>query len=654
MKKSADGSESIIASNGHAPVTTISKPRKSKKRKEVENQDTGLPELPELEALPHILLRRASKHPKRTAMREKRNGQYCDITWQEYGVNVCELAAGLISLGLERGETVGLQSANRPEFPYSDLGVLVAGGITVAVYPNTSAQGLAYILTHSQARFLIIDTVDRYNKVCELASQLEFLENIILIEWQKGLKIPGRIKLYSFAEICEMGRDSIMDDGELIARSVEQIKLDDTAIIIYTSGTTGPPKGAMLSHKNLSFICTTMGALTPDLEEPETFISFLPMAHALERIGCLYFSIYHGGCIGFAERLETVATDILEIRPTVLYGVPRFFEKIYNGIGAAVEKGGWVKKRVFNWALNVGKQVARRKMKGRSIGLLLRFKYWMADRLVFQKLRERLGGRVKYIASGGAPLSAAISEFFYSVGLPIMEAYGATETSAPATITRPDSLRFGTVGPPIPHVQVKIADDGEILINGAGVCKGYYKEPEATARTFVDGWYYSGDIGHFDAEGNLVITDRKKDIIITSAGKNIPPQNIENVLKTSQYINQAMVHGDRRKYLTALITLNPETIKTFADKEGLSDKTMTQLAQDKKVFKLIEQEVITCNKELASYERIKKFVILTEDFSVETGELTPTLKVKRKVVTEKYRDLLDSMYEKDFAADMAD
>lgn len=408
----------------------------------------------------------------------------------------------------------------------------------------------------------------------------------------------------------------------------------------------------MLAHRNISFVCSTMNSIATDIGEHETFISFLPLAHVLERIGCLYFSIYNGGTIGFAERLETVAKDILEIRPTILYGVPRFFEKIYNGVMASVESGNWVKQKIFHWAIGVGRQVAKRKIKARRVGLFLQLKYWMAEKLVFQKLKERLGGRVKFIVSGGAPLGRAISEFFYSVGLPIMEAYGATETSAPATITRPESLRVGTVGPPIPDIEIQIAEDGEILIRGEGVCQGYYKDPEATQQAFVDGWYYSGDIGHFDEEGNLVITDRKKDIIITSAGKNIPPQNIENALKTSSYINQAMVYGDKRKYLIALITLNAEAIQTFAAKEGINRQDISELVIDRKVYHLIEREIANKNRELASYERIKRFTILAEDFSVENGELTPTLKVKRKVVAAKYQSLFDSMYEKDFATQL--
>lgn len=608
----------------------------------------------EVESIPAILLRRVAQHPDHVAFRVKRDGRFHDIKWLEYGAQVCELAAGLIELGLERGETVGLMSANCPEFCYTDMGTLIAGGMTVAIYTNTSAQGLAYILNHCEARFLVVDTVERFEKIREIAAELQYLEHIILVERKKGLKPFARVKLHYFDALRELGRATIKADEQIIARSMEKLNIEDTAIIIYTSGTTGPPKGAMLTHYNVSFICTTMNELRPELTEHEVFISFLPMAHALERIGCLYFSTFNGGTIGFAEKLETVASDILEIRPTVLYGVPRFFEKIYNGVLAAVEQGGKVKRAVFNWAVKVGQQAARRQTRGRKLGLSLRVKYWLANRLVFNRLRARLGGRVKYIVSGGAPLSAQISEFFYGAGLPIMEAYGATETCAPATVTRPESLRFGTVGQPIPHVDVKIAEDGEILIRGGGVCKGYFKDSDATARTFVDGWYYSGDIGHFDAEGNLVITDRKKDIIITSAGKNIPPQNIENILKTSPYINQAMVHGDKRKYLTALITLNPETVAAFAAKEGLGHKTMAELAKDEKIYKLIEAEVAAKNRELASYERIKRFIILEQDFTVENGELTPTLKVKRKVVTEKYRELLDSMYEKEFASALVD
>lgn len=604
-----------------------------------------------LEPIPITLLRRTNKHPEKIALRVKQKARFLDITWADYGKKVSEMAAGLFAMGLERGEKVALISTNRPEFAYTDLGVLVTGAITVAIYPSTIPSGIAYILNHSEARFLIVDTIERLEKVYQVIDELKYLEEIILMDWSGDIESPKKIKLHNFSDILTLGQEQIEADQALIEQMASSIKLEDTAIIIYTSGTTGPPKGAMLSHNNISFICSTMNSVATDVQEHETFISFLPLAHALERIGCLYFAIYNGGTIGFAERLESVPADILEIRPTILYGVPRFFEKIYNGVMTTVEKGNWIKRRVFHWAIGVGRQVAKRRLKRRKIGLVLQLKHWMAEKLVFQKIQSKLGGRVKFLISGGAPLGVNISDFFFSMGLPIMEAYGATETSAPATITRPESYRIGTVGQPIPDVEVKIAEDGEILIRGAGVCKGYYKDSEATKRTFIDGWYYSGDIGHFDSDGNLVITDRKKDIIITSGGKNIPPQNIENLLKTSPYINQAMVHGDKRNYLTALITLNPETIIGFAQKEGITGQNTADLSTNNKVYLLIDKEITLKNRELASYERIKKFVILPRDFSIEHGELTPTLKVKRKEVTEKYKDLLEGMYEKEFASE---
>ncbi len=639
--------KSTTSNTTNSKITSEKTNRKTRKQAITEKPDFSLA----LEAIPITLLRRANKHPEKIALRVKRRHRFLDITWEEYGRKVSEMAAGLFSLGLERGEKVALISANRPEFAYSDLGILITGAVTVAIYPSTTPSGIAYILNHSEARFLIVDTVERLEKIYEVMDELKYLEEIILADWIEDAIVPRKFKLHSFEQILELGQEQIEADQALIEQMSSSIKLDDTAIIIYTSGTTGPPKGAMLSHRNISFICSTMNSVATDIQEHETFISFLPLAHALERLGCLYFAIHNGGTIGFAERLESVPADILEIRPTILYGVPRFFEKIYNGVIATVENGSWVTRKIFYWSVNVGNQVAKRKQKRRKIGLVLQLKHWMAEKLVFQKLHERLGGRVKFIISGGAPLGVNISNFFFSIGLPIMEAYGATETSAPATITRPESYRIGTVGQPIPDVEVKIAEDGEILIRGANVCKGYYKDSEATKRTFVDGWYYSGDVGHFDSEGNLVITDRKKDIIITSGGKNIPPQNIENLLKTSPYINQVMVHGDKRKYLTALVTLNPETIIAFAEKESLPNKNIADLAMDRKVRQLIDQEIAIKNQELASYERIKRFVILPRDFSIEHGELTPTLKVKRKEVTEKYKDLLEGMYEKEYASE---
>ncbi|MFY9225464.1 MAG: long-chain fatty acid--CoA ligase [Blastocatellia bacterium] len=603
-----------------------------------------------LEAIPLILLQRAKKHPERIALKVKNNGQFQDITWAEYGRKVSQMAAGLLALGLERGEKVAIISANRPEFAYSDLGVMIAGAVTVAIYPSSTPKSIAYILNHCEARFLIVDNQEKIEKILEVIEELKYLEKIVLVDVGEKIKLPKKIKLQFFEDILALGQEHLDTDEELLTQSINKLNLEDTAIIIYTSGTTGQPKGAMLAHKNISFICATMASVATGVQEHETFISFLPLAHVLERLGCLYFSIHNGGTIGFVEKLETVATDILDIRPTILYGVPRFFEKIYNGVMTAVMDGSWIKRNIFLWAVNVGRQVEKRKQKHRKIGIVLQLKYWLAEKLVFEKIRARLGGRVKSIISGGAPLGVNISEFFANVGMPIMEAYGATETSAPATITRPEALRVGTVGTPIPDVEVKIAEDGEILIRGGGVCQGYYKDPEATKQAFIDGWYYSGDIGHFDDEGNLIITDRKKDIIITSGGKNIAPQNIENILKSSPFINNAMVYGDRRKYLTALITLNPETITTYAAKEKIKTSDLATLVKKHQIRMLIEEEIAKKNRELASYERIKKFSILPKDFSIENGELTPTLKVKRREVTQKYQELLDGMYEKEFAS----
>jgi long-chain acyl-CoA synthetase len=628
---------------------TAAKPEttgKAKKRTR-RGPTTVVPDL-ELEPIPAILLQRASTHPRRVALRVKKEGNYRDITWGEYGARACELAAGLQALGLERGETVALQMANSPEFVYSDLGILIAGGLTVGIYSTTSAQEVSYILAHSESRFLIVDTIERFQQLKALANELQHLEQVIVVNWEAGLKLSHKIKVHSFYEVCQLGQDAILADEDLIATAITKIDLNDTAIVIYTSGTTGNPKGAMLSHRNISFIARALSSINPVLTEHETLISFLPMAHALERIGCVYFAIYNGSTVGFAERMETVMQDILEIQPTILYGVPRFYEKIYNGVFAAVNSDGWIKKQLFNWANKIAKQYTRQHTRSGRVSVVLGVKYWLADRLVFSAIKARLGGRVKYALSGGAPLSAPLSAFFYGVGLPILEAYGATETSAPATITRPEKLRFGTVGTPLPYVDVQIADDGEILIRGANVCKGYFRDPEATARAFVDGWYYSGDIGHFDREGNLVITDRKKEIIITSGGKNIPPQNIENILKTSRYINQVMVYGERRHYLTALITLDWEALKPLLAKEGLDQYSHQELVKHPRIYQLLTEEVTRKNQELANYERIKKFALLVGEFTVVDNELTPTLKLKRRVITAKYQQELNDMYEKEY------
>jgi long-chain acyl-CoA synthetase len=604
------------------------------------------PTILEAATITELFFKRVQAAGSKTALRVKKDGHYTDIRWTEFGERVRSFSRGLLALGLRKGDNVALVSRNRPEFAYSDLGILSAGGVTVAIYTSSTPHDIAYIINHSEARFLIVDSVEQLKRIQQVRAQLTRLEKIILIDEPPS---PADPDLISFAAVCELGNKLTDAERAEWERGLARIGPDDLIAIIYTSGTTGPPKGALLTHRNVLSVLKSSYELYGELADDETFISYLPLAHSLERIGCQFMPIYIGGCIGYAESLETVGDNIREVRPTLILGVPRFFEKVYNRIIEAVEAGPPLRKKIFYWAVRVGEAYNRARDGQRQPGPWLQFKYRIAKKLVFDRMKERMGGRVRVLISGGAPLNRKIAEFFYSLGLVILEGYGATETAAPATMNRPGRFRFGTVGTAIPGVDIKLADDGEILIRGDSVFKGYYKDPEATRRTLVDGWYYSGDIGRFDEEGNLVITDRKKDLIITAAGKNIAPQNIENFFKTDPRISEMVVLGDKRKYLVALIVPNPELMKEYAAKNKIAYDAYAELVRHPRTQALIDGIVAEKNRELASYEKIKKYTILDHEFSIEAGHLTPTMKVKRKVVAERYKDLIDAMYEKEYS-----
>lgn len=602
--------------------------------------------MPNGKTLTEVFYYQVSQRGPQTALRHRRDGRYVDISWAAFGDAVRSFSRGLAALGLKKGETVALLCHNRPEFAYADFGILSAGGITVAIYTSSTAHDIAYIINHSEARYLVIDNLEHWERIAPLRAEWSKLQKIILIEGADTVPGPD---IVSFAEVCRLGAQ--LSGSALAAWEATraQIQPEDTIAIVYTSGTTGPPKGAMLSHRNVLFVCEHSFEVYSELTGDEVYISYLPLAHVLERVGGQFYPIYLGSVIGYAQKLETVAEDIKEIRPTVVLGVPRFFEKIYNRVMAGLEAASPRKQRIFSWARRVGRSYFTLRKSKRWPNPWLFLQYLVAHQLVFKRFHQSLGGRVRVLVSGGAPLNKTIGEFFFDVGLVILEGYGATETTAPATVNRIESLAFGTVGLPIPGVEIRLAEDGEILIRGGNVFKGYFKDPVTTAQALSDGWYHSGDIGRFDEAGRLVITDRKKDLIITAGGKNIAPQNIENFFKRDSYVAEMVVIGDRRKYLTALIVLNSDMVKEFAAKNNWTYPNYGELLRHPRVRALAETIVAERNRDLASHEQIKKFVLIPHEFTIEAGELTPTMKVKRKVIAEKYRDLIDSMYEKEYS-----
>ncbi len=584
------------------------------------------------------------RYGPRVALRVKRGGRYVDIRWSEFGERVRQFSLGLMRLGMRRGDHIALLSRTRPEFLFADLAILSAGAITIPIYPTSVAEDVAYLLRHSEARLLLADTPEQLEKVRSMKRALPQLERIILFDGEGA--VDG-MEVIDFDAVCQLGREA---DGEIRRRRARwraAISPDDVATIIYTSGTTGRPKGVMITHGNIMFVCRSMKELYGDfLTDEEVYLAYLPLAHALERMG-VFVQIYLASTIGFAERLDTVGDDLRAVAPTGLVGVPRFYEKIRGRILEAVAQRSPLERRIFSWALEIGRRRRLAEEEGQRLPLRLRLQHALARRLVFDKIKAQLGGRVRFCLSGAAPLSVEVAEFFADIGLPILEGYGATEVCGPATLNRVHHPRIGTVGPPLPGVEIKIAPDGEILIRGGNVFKGYYKDPVATERALRDGWYHSGDVGTIDAQGHLVVTDRKKDLIITSSGKNIAPQKLERVFGDIEEIHDIVIVGDGRPYLVALVTLDRDAVVRWARREGLAYQDESELIAHPRVRVLLEARIAEKNARLASFERIKKFAILDEDFTIEAGTLTPTMKIKRQVVARKYRHLIDALYSED-------
>lgn len=589
-----------------------------------------------------MILSRGEKFGGNTCLIDKENGRWREISWKEVGEESRSFADGLISLGLQKGDCVALLSENRKEWLYADFGILAAGGITVTIYPTLLPGEIAYIINNSGSRFVVVSTRDQLDKVIAERVNLPTLEKIIVFEKPSP---GGEPAIVQFSEVQQTGREDREKNAGELERRIEATGPDDLATLVYTSGTTGPPKGAMITHGNVIFVAKAIEQIVPVGAEDKT-LSFLPYCHVYERVGGIYTSTYKGIRIALAESLDTIAENMRETRPTLVLGVPRVYEKAYAAVLQSIEESNPLRRAVFQWARRVGSRCSPYLLRKEPLPVSLRLQFALADRMVFSKLRERFGGKLRFFVTAAAPIAQEIIEFFHSLGILILEGYGLTETSAPATINRPERVKFGTVGLPMPGVEIKLDEDGEILIRGGNVFKGYFKDPDMSRNIFTeDGWFRSGDVGEIDEEGFLRITDRKKDLIITAGGKNIAPQNIENLLKTSKWISEAMVFGDRKKYLVALLTLD-DAVKSWAESEGIgTGLTMEELTDHPRIRALLEKEIEAFNRELPPFSTIKRFRLLPRQFTLEAGEVTPTMKLKRRVISEKYRDQIDSMYE---------
>ncbi len=597
--------------------------------------------------LAEMFFDRAAARSDRPRHRVKRGGTWQEVAWGEVAATVREIAAGLIEDGLAPGEKVAILAGTRPEWVEADLATYACGAVTVPIYQSNLPHECGYILSNSQSRFCFVENPKQLAKIrtvqrdgFDLDGQRMTIEvsRLVLIEGD-----PDGDDVVRLADLRAQGRAALARLQAVIDARIEAVGRDDLATIVYTSGTTGPPKGVMQTHGNHLSAIEAVGALGL-AREGEVDFFFLPLAHSFARM-LEYYGLWVGTITAFATSVDTLTQEIAETKPHLIPSVPRIYEKIHARIQGTRQSSGLVQGAIFDWAMGVGRQRSAYQQRGAELPLVLSLQAMLADQLVFARIHQVLGGRVRLMVSGGAPLAREIMEFFHAIGLLIVEGYGLTETTPILTCNRPDRFKFGTVGPALDMVSLRLAPDGEILAKGPNIALGYYERPEATAESWDrDGWFHTGDIGELDADGFLRITDRKKDLIKTSGGKYVAPQNIENLLKTQLHISQAVVIGDNRKYCVALVTLDVDAVERFAAMEGIILGSPDEVHRHPRIAELIEREVQDVNKHLASFESVKYFRILPRDFSQETGELTPSLKVKRKVVTERYRELIDEMY----------
>jgi long-subunit acyl-CoA synthetase (AMP-forming) len=587
-----------------------------------------------MDTVVQVLDRTARQHGARPAMAVKRGGAWQTTSWAEYREQVRRVGRGLMALGLQPGEGVVIMGYNRPEWFLANVGAMAAGGLPAGIYTTNTPDQCQYIAQHSEARVAILENRDYLAKFLEVRSRLPKLQAIVVME-SADARGEG---VMSFEALLERGAG--VAEAELDARIAAQ-KADDVCTLIYTSGTTGPPKAVMLSHGNITFIGSE-GMKLLRFTSHDVFLSYLPLCHIAEQVVTHHMPMAAGGCTHFAESLEKLAESLREVRPTFFFGVPRVWEKMQAAMQAAGAQNPPLRRKIAAWARGVGLEGGRAEQQGRGKPLL----YPLARKLVFSKVRERLGlDRASLCAVSAAPISVETLEFFLSLGIPILEVYGMSEVTGPGTMSLPDAYRTGWAGRAIPGTEIKLAEDGEILMRGPHVFKGYYKNEAATAETLdAEGWVHSGDVGELTPDGYVRVTDRKKELIITAGGKNIAPQVIEAKLRQIPAISQAAVIGDRRAYLVALLTLDPTRLAAEAAAAGSPAKTAQEAAACGFFRAHIDKQVEQANRAFARYEQVRRFTLLPAEFSIEGGELTPTMKLKRRVVHEKYKDAIEALY----------
>lgn len=595
-------------------------------------------------SIAELFLRRVGESPEREAFRFPVADEWRSMTWRAAGERVKAIAAGLLAEGLGREERVAILCNTRVEWILCDLGILCAGAATTTVYPSSTADDCAFILSDSETRIAFVEDTSQLAKLKEHRAEMPTLRKLVLID---GAVLPeDKEWVITLDQLEEQGAAHLAKSPKAVEEQVAGISGEHLATLIYTSGTTGRPKGVRLVHECWAYTADAMEAIHLTNADDVQYL-WLPMSHSFGKV-LMASHLSTGHVCAVDGRIPKIIENLAVVRPTMMAAAPRIFEKVYNKVVQGMKEQGGMKEKIFQWALSVGREGSKIRQKGAEPGGLLAMKLRLAEKLVFSKIKARFGGRIRFFVSGSAPLSREIAEFFHACGILILEGYGLTETSAASFVNRLSNYSFGTVGLALPGTEVKLApEDGEILIRSPGVMRGYHNLPDATAEALnKDGWLHTGDIGELDAKGLLRITDRKKDLIKTSGGKYIAPQSIEGKLKANcPYISQVIVHGDRRNFCTALVTLDEETVMKWAKENGLAGKSYSEVVSSAEAKALLEPYFTQVNHTLAKYETIKQFAVLPRDLSIDEGELTPSLKVKRKAVEKRYSELLDKMYE---------
>jgi long-chain acyl-CoA synthetase len=594
------------------------------------------------DTIPKLFWHQVKARAGRTAFREKDLGIWRATSWSQYGERARAVGMGLVKFGLSHGQVVSVLAETVPEWLYVDMGSMAAGGVTNGIYPTDSAKQVEYILNDSRTRFLFVENEEQLDKALDVRERCPDLVKIFIFDME-GLADFRDPMVMSFDELLQLGRDYDKANPALWEKLVDGSRADELALLVYTSGTTGPPKGAMLSHRNVIFQLGNADAFIP-IEKDGEQLAFLPLCHVAERTFTAFLPLRSGAIANFAESVETVPDNIREVAPTTFFAVPRIWERFYSGIAIRMKEATWIGRAAYRWAIGLGLKKAEAELDGRKPDPFLLLGYRIADWMVLDNIKRAIGlHRVKFAGTGAAPIAPDLIKWYRALGVDMREVYGQTENCGLAT-GMPDRIKLGTVGVTAPRTETRISPEGEILLKGPHIFMGYLNQPEKTAETVRDGWLHTGDVGYIDNEGYLKITDRMKDIIITAGGKNITPSEIENQLKFSPYISDAVVIGDKRKFLSCLIMIDYDNVAKHAQDSNVPFTDFTSLCRAREVNDLIWTEIERVNANFARVETIKKFRLIERQLTAEDDEVTPTMKLKRKFVNEKYKGMIDGMY----------